>query len=101
MTLLARLLANTVCAPSGCLIWCGADSGAVGRGSGYAKAVVGGETRYVHVVVWELTKGRRVPPGHQVDHLCARWTRGLSRRCIRPEHLEAVPAVVNQRRKVR
>lgn len=95
------LLSNTALSPgSGCMMWLGSDSG-TGRGGGYPKVRLFGTTHYVHRLIWELANKRPVPPGCDVDHLCARWTGGTSRLCIREDHLEAVPAIVNQRRKVR
>lgn len=80
--------------PSGCWLWRGADKRAEPRsqyghlnrgrqGDGYIGA---------HVFSYELHKGP-VPEGMQVDHLCRHpW-------CVNPNHLEAVTATVNIRRR--
>jgi HNH endonuclease len=100
------LLDHVFVCPSGCWLWAGADSGERGRGHGYPKynRRREGGTRYVHRDVHEEFNGP-IPEGYQVDHTCARHDRGRfrvqRRRCVRPEHLEAVPGVVNQRRKQR
>jgi hypothetical protein len=98
------LLERVIVCPSGCYLWAGADSGQTGRGSNYAKRRRGGKGYYVHRDVYEAFVGP-VPEGHQVDHTCVRHDQGLfrqqRRRCVRPEHLEAVPHVENQRRKQR
>lgn len=98
------LLERVVVSPCGCWLWAGADSGQDGRGHNYPKRKRGGRTGYVHRDVYEVFVGP-VPVGHQVDHTCARREGGLfsreRRRCVRPEHLEAVPHLVNQRRKLR
>jgi hypothetical protein len=88
---------------SGCWIWLGADSGQGKRGSNYPKMGFHGGWAYVHRIVYhQLVKPIR--PGQQVDHLCARWGKWdpyLTRRCVCPQHLEAVSHLVNQRRKQR
>jgi len=98
------LLERVVVCPSGCWIWVGADSGQNGRGGNYPKIsrTIAGIQRwiYVHRRVYELFVGP-IPDRYQVDHLCARWgwNRLLHRRCVNPDHLEAVPHIENQRRK--
>lgn len=87
---------------TGCWIYTGSDSGEEGRGKGYAKLKRKGVWYYLHRVVHVTFKGP-IPAGYQVDHLCARWVaeelRVLVRRCCNPDHLEAVPAATNQKRK--
>lgn len=96
-----ELLDRVVVCPSGCWLFIGGDSG-----NGYGR-ILKPNTRNAmaaHRYVHEQFIGP-IPPGLDVDHLCAGWAEDLrqvflSRRCIRPEHLEAVPASENQRRKI-
>lgn len=97
---LEKILENTFQCPSGCQLWTGGDTGD-GRGGGYGKVWHNGKMRSVHRVVYAELVGP-IPPGWQIDHLCARWS-GYSwprRRCCNPEHLECVPGDVNNRRRV-
>ena len=95
-----ELLDRCVVCPSGCWLFIGGDSG-----NGYGRILRPGTRnamaahRYVH----EQFIGP-IPPGFDVDHLCAGWVDQIAhlfitRRCVRPEHLEAVTAAENQRRK--
>lgn len=95
------LLERVVVCPSGCWLWAGALSGLTGRGAGYPKANDGGGTFYVHRRVYETFNGP-IPAGFQVDHLCAAWSAFpfMNRRCVNPDHLEAVPHAVNQQRRI-
>lgn len=69
-----------------CWVWTGsATSG------GYGNLRRAGKSDYAHRVSYRLS-GREIPKGFHVDHLCR------NTRCVRPEHLEAVPPVVNIRR---
>ena len=69
---------------SGCWLWLG------GTREGYGAISVKGRTTGAHVVAWQLTHGRPVPPGQMVDHLCH------NRRCINPHHLRVVTPSQNQ-----
>jgi hypothetical protein len=93
------LLSRVVVCPSGCWIWAGSDSGN-GRGGGYPKANGEGGTYYVHRRVYQVFKGR-IPRGWQVDHKCRMWgwLPMAHRRCVNPDHLEAVRPEINQQRK--
>ena len=98
---LEELLDRCVVCPSGCYLFIGGESG-----NGYGRILKPGTRNMMaaHRYVHEKFIGP-IPPGHDVDHLCAGWAdtlRGiyLSRRCVRPEHLEAVPIIENQRRKI-
>jgi len=72
-----RLWAGAVADGSGCWPWRGASS------SGDGKMSIAGRTRRGHRVAYEIVKGP-IPDGLTIDHLCR------NRRCINPEHLEAV-----------
>lgn len=66
----------------GCWIWKGVKPGAYGR-------LWEGKTRVlVHRFSYEIHKGP-VPEGLEIDHLCR------ERRCVNPDHLEAVTQRVN------
>lgn len=96
---LEEILEHTLQCPSGCQLWLGGDTG-TGRG-GYGKVRYEGRMQSVHRVVYTELVGP-IPPGWEVDHLCARWG-GYSwprRRCCNIEHLECVPGDVNNRRRM-
>lgn len=77
--------------PSPCHIWTGPDSG-TGRGGGYGRMSLGGQTVAVHIVVATHYFGY-IPSKKQVDHLCEQ------RLCCNPQHLEIVTHLKNQRRR--
>lgn len=70
---------------SACWEWSGAANS-----KGYGVAKHGGVRDYAHRASHRVFKGE--PGDLQVDHLC------YNKLCINPDHLEAVPAVVNVRR---
>lgn len=71
--------------PSGCWLWAGPL-----RKDGYGTCgAMGAYTP--HRLSWILHYGP-IPDGLTIDHLCN------VRRCVNPEHLEAVPRMVNVRR---
>lgn len=74
-----------------CHIWQGPDSG-TGRGGGYARMNLDGQTVAVHLVAWTNEHGF-IPGKKQLDHLCRR------RRCVAEAHLELVTHKENQRRR--
>lgn len=76
---------------SPCHIWTGPDSGG-GRGGGYPRMALDGQTVAVHVVAWTNENGF-VPGKKQLDHLCR------CRRCVNPDHLELVTHKQNQKRR--
>lgn len=65
-------------APNGCWEW----TGALFHG-GYGRFKAAGRDTVAHRWAYELA-GKRVAPGLQLDHLCR------NRKCVNPEHLEAV-----------
>ncbi len=82
-----------VCAETGCWVWKGPDSGN-GRGGGYPRMNLNGQTVAVHRVIYTQFYGY-VPSKKQIDHTCK------NRRCVNPEHLEMVTHKENQRRRDR
>lgn len=58
---------------------------------GYGQRRYNGAVRLAHQVAYEQAYGV-IPDGKEVDHLCRQ------RSCVNPQHLEAVPHVVNLRR---
>ncbi|MEP9397959.1 HNH endonuclease signature motif containing protein [Mesorhizobium sp. KR2-14] len=65
-----------------CHLWTGPDSGA-GRGGGYPRMWLDGQTVAVHKVSW-TNKNGLIPGKKELDHLCR------MRRCVREDHLELV-----------
>lgn len=76
---------------SGCWLWQGGDSG-TGRGGGYGRISIDGQTSAVHKVMYVNEHGY-VPSKKQIDHLCS------NRLCCNPLHLEIVTHKQNQRRR--
>jgi hypothetical protein len=76
---------------TGCWEWQGPTSGE-GRGGGYGRMCLSGQTVAVHIVSYTHFHGY-VPGKKQVDHKCR------NRRCCNPEHLELVTHRQNQRRR--
>lgn len=69
--------------------------------SGYGIFSVHRRQVYAHRYSYELHKGP-IPQGLILDHVCHGWDRScisgsrcLHRRCVNPQHLEAVPFAVN------
>ena len=75
--------------PSPCHIWTGPDSG-TGRGGGYGRCSIDGQTVAVHLVIFTHFFGYK-PSKKQVDHLCN------NRLCCNPDHLVLVTHLKNQR----
>ena len=74
-----------------CHIWQGSNSG-TGRGGGYPRMCLNGQTVAVHRVMYVNQNGY-VPGKKQIDHKCR------NRMCVNPEHLEMVTHKENQRRR--
>lgn len=77
--------------PTGCWEWTGSTSG-TGRGGGYGRMSLDGQTVAVHLVMFTHFFGY-IPGKKQVDHLCN------NRLCCNPMHLELVTHKENQRRR--
>lgn len=76
---------------TGCWLWQGPTSGN-GRGGGYGRMCLDGQTVAVHRVMATLFMGY-IPGKKQVDHVCR------NRLCVNPDHLEIVTHKENQRRR--
>ena len=74
---------------SPCHLWTGPDSG-TGRGGGYGRMSLSGQTVAVHLVVYTHFYGY-IPGKKQIDHKCNQ------RKCCNPAHLEMVTHLKNQR----
>lgn len=76
----------------GCVVWTG-----VPNENGYCRVGLDGSRPRVHRVAYVAATGADIPPGLTVDHLChdpAVCKLGADcphRRCVNPDHLEAVP----------
>lgn len=76
-----------------CMIWTGPHSGN-GRGGGYGRMCLDGQTVAVHLVAWTNEHGF-IPGKKQLDHLCHQ------RLCWNPAHLELVTHKRNQIRRAK
>lgn len=74
----------------GCWLWKASRF----SGKGYGQYKVGDKNVRAHRFSYELTKGT-IPEGLTIDHLCR------VQHCVNPDHLEAVPMLVNIARKPR
>jgi hypothetical protein len=89
---LVQFLGHTIDGiPSPCHIWQGSDSGN-GRGGGYPRMSLDGQTVAVHIVSY-VNKNGYVPGKKQIDHVCN------NRMCVNEDHLEMVTHKENQRRR--
>lgn len=75
--------------PSPCHIWQGSHSGD-GRGGGYPRMSLDGQTVAVHIVSF-TNKNGFVPGKKQIDHMCN------NRLCVNEEHLQMVTHLKNQK----
>lgn len=76
-----------------CHIWQGPTSGD-GRGGGYGRMSLDGQTVAVHIVIYTHFFGY-IPSKKQIDHKCN------NRLCCNPEHLEMVTHLTNQKRRAK
>lgn len=76
-----------------CWEWTGPHSG-TGRGGGYPRMSLNGQTVPVHRVMFTNVHGY-VPGKKQIDHKCR------NRMCVNPKHLEMVTHLENQKRRDR
>jgi len=81
--LIRRIRRNTEILDNGCWNWTGHVNAA-----GYGKLCIDYKMRRAHRVTYELFKGA-IPSGLVIDHLCR------NRKCVNPDHLEAVPLKEN------
>ncbi|WP_319773954.1 HNH endonuclease [Breoghania sp.] len=90
--ILARVMKRVVIDhETGCWIWQGATSGN-GRGGGYPRMCLDGQTLAVHRVTFVCTYGY-VRGKKTLDHTCR------ARLCVNPDHLEMVTNRGNCRRR--
>lgn len=75
-----------------CHLWQGPDSGKLGRGAGYPRMSLDGQTVAVHLVLWTNEHGY-IPGRKTLDHVCR------NRLCINLDHLEMVTMKENARRR--
>jgi hypothetical protein len=87
--IIARFMARVkVDSLTGCWNW----TGYLGK-TGYARQVVKSlKINYAHRVAWLVLARRKIPTGKQIDHLCR------NRRCVNPNHMEAVTSRENTMR---
>ncbi|MFV0512513.1 MAG: HNH endonuclease signature motif containing protein [Jhaorihella sp.] len=86
-----RIIDRTVILTNGCWEWQGPFSGN-GRGGGYPRMSLDGQTVAVHRVVYTHVHGY-IPGKKQIDHVCR------NRACVNPDHLEMVTHRTNQKRR--
>ncbi|RVK61909.1 HNH endonuclease [Sinorhizobium meliloti] len=79
---------------TGCWEWTGPDSGKTGRGKGYPRMSLDGQTVAVHIAMWTNEHGY-IPGKKELDHACR------NRLCVRPEmdHVEMVTRKENAKRR--
>lgn len=79
---------------TGCWEWLGPTSGTEGRGAGYPRMSLSGQTVAVHIVMWTNEHGY-VPGKKELDHACR------NRLCVRPvpKHVDMVTRKENAKRR--
>ncbi len=87
-----RVLSRVQITEDGCWEWQGPNSGSNGRGCGYPRMALDGQTVAVHRVVYTHFYGY-IPGKKQIDHTCR------NRCCVNPLHLEMVTHKENQKRR--
>lgn len=90
MTPAARFASYTEPSASGCLVWCGSDTGT----SGYGKFTLNGRTERAHRAAFFLKYGRMPGGADELDHECS------NRACVRigPGHAVEVSKGENMAR---
>ncbi len=88
--IIGKIVANTK-RKNECLLWQGPTSGD-GRGGGYGRMSLNGQTVAVHRVMFTCVFGY-IPSKKQIDHKCR------NRLCVNPDHLEMVTHKQNQKRR--
>nr|WP_321459652.1 HNH endonuclease signature motif containing protein [uncultured Cohaesibacter sp.] len=88
-----KVMNNVEIDANDCWVWTGGTSGD-GRGGGYPRMKLDGQTVAVHRVVYTHHFGF-VPGKKQIDHKCR------NRLCCNPDHLEMVTHKENQRRRAK
>ena len=91
--ILHKVISNVTTTFEGCWLWTGPDSG-TGRGGGYPRMSLDGQTVAVHRVIYTEFYGY-IPSKKQIDHVCR------NRMCVNPEHLEMVTHKENQKRRAK
>lgn len=89
--IMARVVVTMGPLDTPCLIWTGPTSG-TGRGGGYPRMCLDGQTVAVHIVNWTNENGY-VPGRKQLDHRCR------NRLCVEQTHLDLVTHKQNQKRR--
>ncbi len=99
-TTILELMDRVVVCPCGCWLFIGGDSG-----NGYGRILRPGTRNAMaaHRYVYKQFVGP-IPKGWHVDHKCRMWAFDIrdafvGRRCVNPDHLEAVPHRVNYARR--
>lgn len=93
----AKILSRVeIDAATGCWLWTGPTSGQTGRGKGYPRMSLDGQTVAVHLAMWTNEHGF-IPGKKQIDHKCR------NRLCVNPDpkHTELVTHKENMRRRDR
>ena len=85
-TIRDRIAEKLAITAAGCWVFAGATTS-----RGYGSIRIDGDSRSVHVVMYELDNGP-VPDGLELDHLCR------NRPCCNPAHLEPVTSLENWER---
>lgn len=88
---MARITCDEV---TGCWIWTGPTSGDEGRGAGYPRMSLDGQTVAVHKVMWSNEHGF-IPGKKELDHVCR------NRLCVRPDNEHHVQLVTRKRNRLR